>query len=433
MDKQKLKIIIIAVACLLAIFLLYRTLSKISDNKTAAAGKIDDANADLKIKQNQDEYTAVRESQKKSDEENKVAMISEAQLASGYMSLSDYLDTLSNDERSLYNSLRTDYISTMGVDPGIMSLSDLQKWSDYYTEWRKLNRQYYKITSQSKSFLDPDFDTIEEMEAAVVAAETAVLNAKEQLQQNWIDAYEELVNGLPTLRAVELETIKKWVPYPQDMIPLKKTFLDYQLKFAEQRMPQLDRLFDSLSQYFNGGYIVWKSSAHRNVKGANDIPEGTLNEVVSLSDNDMAYLTDKLRRFGGFSIYTRVQGNNPSEKMTFTNFVDACLAVANFQQQCKESVGIVGAVLSLGISAVIEKNNKVLNYMPARAKYVFERAEAATGRYWTTFGFTKDQLHWIVSGYSQGAYRYGDAWYNSIENGEATIWDWVESDQYKGM
>lgn len=433
MDKQKIKIILIAVACLLAIFLLYRTLSKVSDNKIAAAGKVDMANADLEIKQNQDAYTSVRESQKKTDEENKVEMISETQLASGYMTLSDYIESLSNDERSLYNSMRTDYIRVMGVDPGLMSLSDLQKWSDYYQEWRKLNHKLYKITSESKSFLDPDFDTIEEMEAAIVAAETAVLNGKEQLQQNWIDAHTEFISGLPALKAIGLDILKKWLPYPEDLVPLRENFINRQHNFLQQRMPQLDRLFDRLKDYFNGGYIVWKSGLHVNVKGANDIPEGTLNEVGSLSYNDMAYLTDKLRQTGGFSIYTRVQGNNPSEKRTFTNFVDACLAIASFQQQCKESVSVAAAILTAGISVAIEKNNKTLSYMPERAKYVFERAEAATGATWTYFGVTESGLDSVVGAYSQNTYRFGDYMYDQIDNGKATIWDWVESEDYKGI
>lgn len=433
MDKQKLKIIIIAVACLLAIFLLYRTLSKISDNKTAAAGKIDDANADLKIKQNQDAYTVARELQKKTDEENKVALINEAQTAAGYVALEDYMSTLTDSQKELYMSMRSDYIRVMGVDPGVMSFADLQKWSETYTTWAEYNNRYVELTGDSKSFLDPDFDTVEEMKAAIVAAETAVLNGKAQLEQKWRDAYEDFISGLPDLQAIDLGIIKKWLPYPEDMIELRENFINRQHNFLQQRMPQLDRLFDRLKDYFNGGYIVWKSSAHRNVKGANDIPEGTLTEVGSLSYNDMAYLTDKLRKAGGFSIYTRVQGNNPSEKKTFTNFVDACLAVANFQQQCSESVGVVGAVLSLGISAVIEKNNKVLNYMPARAKYVFERAESATGTTWTYFGITKGSLESVVGSYSQNVYRFGDYMYDQIDNGKATIWNWVESDDYQGM
>ncbi|MBS7363585.1 MAG: hypothetical protein KIH03_07215 [Paludibacteraceae bacterium] len=431
MDKQKIKIILIAVAVLLAIFLLYRTFSRISDNKTAAAGKIDSANADLTIKQNQDAYIASRENQKKTDEEKKVGMLNDAQTAEGYLELSDYMDTLSDSQRELYKSMRSDYIRVMGVDPGVMSFADLQKWSETYAVWCELNDRYIELTGESKSFLDPDFDTVDEMKSAISAAEVEVLNGKAQLERKWRDAYEDFLNGFPEFRAVSLDIIKRWLPYPEDMVDLKDKCRNLQLNFAEQRMPKLDRLFDRLKDYFNGGYIVWKSSAHRNVKGANDLPAGTLDEVSYLSNNDLSYLTDKLKKSGGFSIYTKVKGNNPSEKKTFTNFVDACLAVAYFQQQCKESVGIVGAVLSLGISAAIEKNNKVLNYMPERAKYLFERAEIAGNDAWTTLGYSQRLLDSIVGGYSQGKYGFGDGMYGSIEANKATIWDWIESDQYK--
>lgn len=433
MDKQKVKIILIAIAVLLTIFLLYRTLSRISDNKTTAAGKIDNANAELTIRQNQDAYTAQREEQKKKDEETKVGYLSEAQIAEGYLSLSDYLDSLSDNQKERYKAMRSDYIRVVGKDPGLMSYQDLEKWSEEYEKWESLNDRYVELTGKSKSFLDPDFDTVEEMEAAIVTAETDILNGKLQLEKNWNDAYKDFIYGLPDLKYVSLDLIKKWIAIPEDMQGLRDKFLGVQKAFVEQRMVKLDRLYDRLADYFNGGYIVWKSSAHRNVKGANDIPAGTLDEVQVLTYNDMAYLTDKLRQSGGVQIYTRVQGNNPSEKKTFTNFVDACLAVASFQQQCEESVGVVGAIFSLGISAAIEKNNKVLNYMPARAKYVFERAEQASGLTWTTFDYTRDSLWVIVAHYSQNLYRYGDAMYESIEVGKATIWDWVESVDYKGM
>ncbi len=433
MDKQKVKIILVSIAVLLAIFLLYRTLSRISDNKTAAAGKIDNANAELTIRQNQDAYTAQREDQKKKDEETKVGYLSEAQIAEGYQTLSDYLDSLSDNQKETYKSMRSDYIRVIGKDPGLMSYQDLQKWSEEYEKWAALNERYIELTGHSASFLDPDFDTVAEMESAIVSAETDIMNGKLQLTAKWNDAYKDFIYGLPELRDISLDVIKQWIAIPEDMQSLRDDFIGLQKNFVEQRMGQLDRLYERLADYFNGGYIIWKSSAHRNVKGANDIPAGTLDEVGSLSFNDMAYLTDKLRQSGGVQIYTRVQGNNPSEKKTFTNFVDACLAVASFQQQCKESVGIVGAVFSLGISAAIEKNNKVLNYMPDRAKIVFDRAEKATGSVWTTFGRTKDVLWSVVAGYSQRSYRFGDRMYEDIELGNATIWDWVESVDYQGM
>mgnify|MGYP006346170037 CR=1 FL=1 len=60
MDKQKIKILLISLACVLAIFLIYKVIGKVADNKLEAQGKIDSFNADLENKKTLDGYVSVK-------------------------------------------------------------------------------------------------------------------------------------------------------------------------------------------------------------------------------------------------------------------------------------------------------------------------------------------------------------------------------------
>ena len=72
MDKQKIKILLIALACVLALFLLYKVFGKVADNKLEVQGKIDSFNADMENKKTLDAYTEQREEVGKTAEEKKV-------------------------------------------------------------------------------------------------------------------------------------------------------------------------------------------------------------------------------------------------------------------------------------------------------------------------------------------------------------------------
>lgn len=432
MDKQKIKIILIAIAVLLAIFLLYRTLSKISDNKTSAAGKIDAANADLTIKQNQDAYIAERELQKKSDEESKIDLLSEAQRADGIDSLSAYLATLNDSQKEKYKKSRSNYITVMGVDPGLMSYEDLMEWQKNYIEWDNLNKQYIRITGDSKSILDPDFDTVDEMQAAVLSAESAVKNNWEQA---WIDEYELFCHdreGLKGCPYIPLADLRKWLDSPEQLLPFQE-YLTGRYNAFVSRYSRLENTYKSVRDYFNGGYINWKNSNKNFVHGALDLPDGTYNELNSYGVNECCLLSKLINDNGGVSIYSKVNSfNKPKEKRTWYNLLDASLAVANFQMAYEEGTNILGAIASLGVSAIIQKNNKVRNYMPARLNNLMSRIEASATQTYTAFGATAEQLPLsVLPSYSHNLYGFSDWTWDAIESNSMTLEDFLESDEYK--
>jgi hypothetical protein len=429
MDKQKIKILLISLACVLAIFLIYKVIGKVADNKLEAQGKIDSFNADLENKKTLDVYTEQREQTGKSKEAEKVEMINEVQEAQGVMTLSDYLATLTDAEKETYQILRSNYIRVMGVDPGVMSLEDLSKWADMYDEWTDWNNLYLETTGSSKSILDPDFDTVDEIKAAV-------LSAQDMVNQMWHDEYLLFVNGRPELNLrgcpyITAADLQKWLPDPRDI-------LDFQYEMQAQydafmnKYSEKQNTFKALQEYFNGGYINWKNSNHNFVRGALDLPEGTFQDLDRMNVNDCCLLTKLINDNGGVSIYSEVNSfNKPKEKKTWYNLLDASLAVANFQMAYQEGTNILAAIATAGISAAIQKNNKVRKYMPERLNRLMSRIEASATQHYTPFGFTLELAHWEPAYFSQRKYGFYDYMYDEIESGKMTIQEWVESDTYK--
>lgn len=439
MDKQKVKIILIAIAVLLAIFLLYRTLSRVSDNKTAAAGKIDSANADLTIKQNQDAYIAERELQKKSDEETKVGYLSEAQKADGIDSLNAYLATLKDAQKEKYKQTRSEYIRVMGVDPGLMSYEDLMQWQKDYISWSNLNNQYIKLTGETKSMLDPDYDTVEEMQAAVLSAKSAIENA---LDQAWIDEYELFCNDREGFKGVpyfSLPQLQKWLPSPDLLLPLQQHMTGlYDSYIAPNgKFVKATSAYKRLFNYFlNDEYIhnLNGNGELKHVRGCNDISDALYQELNGYSVNEFAMITGLLRQDGGVNVYTAVNTNNSVDKDSktrFFNFYEASLGVAAFYYSYQNSTNIFGAIASLGISAAIQKNNKVKNYVPEHLNQLMSRMERGGEQTFTPFGYTVETMESLLARYSHDRYHFPDWVWESIELGQMDINDWINSDEYQ--
>lgn len=429
MDKQKIKILLIALACVLALFLLYKVFGKVADNKLEAQGKIDSFNADLANKKTLDAYTEQREEVGKTAEEKKVDLIDDAQQAEGILTLSDYLATLTDADKERYNAIRGNYIRVMGVDPGVMSLKDLESWAEMYDEWSGWNDMYLETTGSSLSILNPDYDTVDEIKAAVLAAQDIV-------DQMWYDEYLLFVNGRPELNLIGCKYIsaadlRKWLPDPRDILDfqyeMQKAYNAFVSKYSEK-----ENTYKALRDYFNGGYINWKNSNHNFVRGALDLPEGTFQELDRYNVNDCCLLTKLINDNGGVSIYSEVNSfNAPKNKKTWYNLLDASLAVANFQMAYQKGTNILAAVATAGISAAIQKNNKVRNYMPERLNRLMSRIEASATQHYTPFGFTVEQAKIEPAYFSQAKYGFGDAWFEAIKHGQNTIQDWVTSDTYK--
>lgn len=429
MDKQKIKILLISLACVLAIFLIYKVIGKVADNKLEAQGKIDSFNADLENKKTLDVYTEQREQTGKSKESEKVDLIDDVQEAQGITTLSDYLATLTDAEKETYQILRSNYIRVMGVDPGVMSLDDLTKWADMYDEWTDWNNLYVETTGSSKSILDPDFDTVDEIKAAVLSAQGMV-------DQMWNDEYLLFVNGRPELNLrgcpyITAAVLKKWLPDPRDVLAFQYA-MQAQYNAFMKKYSEKQNTFLALQDYFNGGYINWKNSNHNFVRGALDLPEGTFQDLDRMNVNDCCLLTKLINDNGGVSIYSEVNSfNKPKEKKTWYNLLDASLAVANFQMAYQEGTNILAAIATAGISAAIQKNNKVRKYMPERLNKLMSRIEASATQHYTPFGSTIEMIKWEPAYWSQDKYLFPDYMYDEIESGKTSIQEWVNSDTYK--
>lgn len=437
MDKKKVKIILIAIACLLAIFLLYRTFSRISENKTSAAGKIDAANADLTIKQNQDAYVAERESEKKQDEASKNELINAVQKEQTVL---EYIDTLPSSLKEEYKSMRTDYIRVMGVDPGAMSYRDLSEWWNTYAEWSELNDRYIELTNTSASFLDPDFDTVEEMKAAVKSAESSIENA---YNKAWLDAYDIFCYGSEELKlkgcedsGLTLGIFQKWFDNPAYINNVQRKLTDAYNSYTTQKVAKVSAAYNQLRAYFEEKRYIHNLNGNaewNHVRGCNDISDALYQELYSFNTNDYALMTYWLRRDGGVTVYTAVNWNNSVDKdskIVCTNFYDAALAVASFYYSYKESTNILGAIASLGISAAIQKNNKVLNYVPAHLNTLLSWMEQGGTLTYTMYGKVKEVMEFDVAAESQTIYGFSDLWWNRIEANETTLQDFLASDQY---
>lgn len=435
--KDKVKFGVAVFACILVIWILYKTLSKVSDNKTTAAGKIDSAKADLEIQKNLDQYKSEKEDLSKLDEEQKVKMIEKTTIAEGYDNLEDYLGSLSDSVRRTYEDRRNEYIRVMGVDPGLMSVSDLNAWYEKYNQWTELNKEYINLTGESKSILDPDYDTPEEMQAAIVSAQADIENAKEAIDDWWRDEYELFCNdreGLKGCQYIGLDDLKKWLRSPADILPFQEYLTGKYNAWMTSRLPKLNAAYKSLKSYFNGGYINWKNSAKNFVRGANDLPQGTYDEVNSFNVNDFCYTSLLLRNDGGVNIFSYVSSTNaPHDKKNWTNWYDASLAVANFQYSYEEGTNIIGAVLTAGISAVIQKNNKVRDYMPDRLNKLMSRMEAAYTQNYTPFGATQETLWHQLAYYSQELYGFRDYILDMIWDNKMTLQDYLDSEEYKKL
>lgn len=433
MDKSKVKFILIVFAVVLAIVILYRLFSGVAESTVEKKKAQDKADAELYAQKIKDEYTGGREEETKAIETQKIEFLENATIAEGYNSLEEYLDSFPNDSiRNNYLSFRSEFIRVMGVDPGIIRYNDLEEWYRNYQSWKGYNAEYIRLTGESKSFLDPDFDTPQEMEAAVVSAEAAIEEAKRLQEEMWIDEYELFCNdreGLKGCPYISLSACKKWLDSPEQLLPLQEYLTEKYNMFVTQRVDKLNSAFNSLKSYFNGGYVRWKNSAKNFVRGANNLPDGTFKEVNAFNLNDFCYTAELLRKSGGVNIWSRVDSfNAPHDKLNYTNWLDASLAVANFNYSYEESINILGLILSSGISAAIQKNNKVRSYMPERLNNLMSRIEAAYYQHYTPFGETAERLESLtLPAYSQGVYKFSDDVWNKIESNKMTLQNYLNS------
>lgn len=439
MDKQKVKIILIALAVLLAIFLLYRVASKASDNKLDLANKKANAEADLDIFKAQDEYADERLELKKSEVENKVVILSEKQKALGYETLSEYLNSLSNEERTEYEVLSTIYIDAMGVDPDMMSLTQLRLWKEKYDLFDVYRDYYGSLTGQDVDI----YEYINDPDDLKILADKVAADIDYLLEKAFTDECElfhadvqagttgkENLIGVPG-SYIDNAMLRAVFAHPSD-IALFHADLTDQARAWEDRKPLLDSAYTRLKKYFTSDWYHWKTSLKVAIDGVNDLPADLYTVISSFRAVDFAYMSKKLKDEGGLQMWSRLGSNRaPHDKKTYYSFYEAAVNLANINYQAKTNKSFVLAVATVGVSLWAQNKTTLSSYIPSKINALMYRLEAAYNQVPNKFGdFDKDGMN-TACNYAQRLYGFGDAFWYDLYEGKTTIQDFTDSDSYK--
>ena len=316
MDKNKVTIILIALAVVLALFLLYQY----GKSKIETSDKLANADADLEIKKANDEYLAEKEEAyrdrtvKEVTEGSYEDAYQQTTIAEGYTSLQEYRNSLTEGEKVEYDNDRTTYIEVMGKDPGLMSLAQLREWYKNYTNWAYLNEQYIDLTGESKSFLDPEFDTVAEMKAAVKSAQAEIEIAKQLADNEWQEAYIQLnqgTDGLEGFGGFNEKDLKKYCPTTAKLSAfhthLQRLAYDWEIHTKKDLKDYMKNvLYPSIVND-----LKWTTKSQNNVEWINAFDLELCKSVIALSPAEKLYLmslynSSDFPEFKAVSQYTRV-------------------------------------------------------------------------------------------------------------------------------
>lgn len=434
LTKKNVKYALIVLACLLALFLIYRTLKNFSDSTTSAIGKVQNANADLEIQKSEDEYLKEKEAEMREQEAEKNRIISQLTIADGYTTIEEYRASLGEGFRKRYDALYQKYVTVMGVDPGLVDKAYLEQWNEEYSLWNARAATYASLSGEAVSYLDPEWHDVNKLNAAIAVLEAEKQKQYDQNQLNWIRRYAQFTQDWEyegvTAKGVDvfsLALLRKYLQLYVDLDALQLTMTNLFRQWSI-RYTSLSATYNEVFDYFYGGYIHWKNSNHNFVRGANDLPEGTYNALKSLNQNECACISYMIKRDGGCAIYSEVNSfNKPKNKVTYTNLHDCALAVGAFQCAYENTTNVVWAVASLGVSAIVQEKNKIRSYMPDRLNNCMATIEASYDKTWTKFGFVAEDAESWLADYSQSLYGYSDTDKADIRAGRKSIYDIVRN------
>ncbi len=324
MDKKTVTLIIIALAVVLVLFLLYQY----GKGKVATQTKLDGASADLEIKRANDEYLAEKEDAyrdrtvKEVTEGSYENALQQTTIAEGYSTLSEYRNSLTEGEKVEYDNNRTTYIEVMGKDPGLMSLEQLREWYKTYLRWSGLNDQYIELTGESKSFLDPEFDTVAEMKAAIKSAETEIEIAQKLAEDEWNEAYIQLNVGTDDLGPFDLferSELKKYCPNTSDLTAFHTYLMSRKLNWETQLKPKLESFMKNTLYPAIVNDLSWRSRGKYNVDWVNAFDPELCATVASLDPESRLYLMSLYNNgtYKAVNQYTRVNStSDPHDPQT---------------------------------------------------------------------------------------------------------------------
>lgn len=295
MDKNKVTIILIALAVVLALFLLYQY----GKSKIETSDKLANADADLEIKKANDEYLAEKEEAyrdrtvKEVTEGSYEDAYQQTTIADGYNTLAEYRNSLNEGEKIEYDNNRAKYIEVLGKDPGLMSLDQLREWYKTYTRWTQLNDQYIELTGESKSFLDPEFDEVAEMKAAVKSAQAEVEIAEQIAENEWQEAYVQLnqgTDGLLGFHGFTEADLKKYCPTTAKLAAFHTYLQGLAWDWETDRKQKLYNYMKSTVYPSIRNDIKWTTSRQNNVDWINSFDAELCKTVAGMDEQSKIYL-----------------------------------------------------------------------------------------------------------------------------------------------
>lgn len=313
MDKNKVTIILIALAVVLALFLLYQY----GKSKIETSDKLANADADLEIKKQNDAYLSEKEEAyrdrtvKEVTEGSYEDAFQQTTIAEGYTSLQEYRNSLTEGEKVEYDNDRTKYIEVMGKDPGLMSLAQLREWYKNYSRWEYLNDQYIELTGESKSFLDPEFDTVEEMKAAVTTAKANIEIAEQLADNEWQEAYIQLNQGTDNLLGFHGFTekdLKTFCPTTAKLAAFHTYLQGLAFDWETRRKTQIENFMKSSVYPSIVNDLKWTTKSQNNVEWINAFDAELCAKIISMDPQSQLYLMSlyNTAAFPYVNQYTRV-------------------------------------------------------------------------------------------------------------------------------
>lgn len=423
--NKYLKIGLIAVPCGLVVWLLYKTAKGFSKNAIAKDEKIKNQQAETEVDKIRNEANEGYISKGQQEQQEKNKQLAEVQKSKGFATREEYVQYLRENEQSLkkeYGSGVADHylrnieihVSEYGVDPGNISYDALQERIDMLQDWKKQAAEYRQLTGEQVSISNSNFDTVEEMEAAVISAKAEIEKAKEALQKAWDEEYmifasDDNVLG-KSCKMISQENVQKWLLRPQDLAGVKLKMTDAYNNWACVSQPKLEKIKLQLKNLFTDEhYIVWKSGAKKSIKYVGSAVS-LLSLYRNLSVPERIYLDNLLGdgKILGSVAYDVKDKNNFSSKYRkpVYNMNDAARCVVSLSKAVKSN-----------------NNRKEWESIESLSRNV-------VGLSVNEFGLSlPDGPLNALKAYSQNLYGYSDSDFEKIENGQIELSDIVSVEE----
>lgn len=420
--NKYLKIGLIAIPCGLVVWLLYKTAKGFSKNAIAKDEKIKNQQAETEVDKIRNEANEGYIAKGQQEQQAKNKQLAEVQKSKGFATREEYVQYLRENEQSLkkeYGSGVADHylrnieihVSEYGVDPGNISYDALQERIDMLQDWKKQAAEYRRLTGEQVSISNSNFDTVEEMEAAVISAKAEIAKAKEEREQHFKDEYaifskdNEIGVGCGEL---SYDLTRRYLANPSDYQTLQLSLTGIYNKWQLESVPNAESIYSKLydlAKYEN--YIVGKKKkdgAWRNVYYVADAC-ALLKSYKALSVSQKIYID------------TRIADNMNKGNRAFANIhfkkEDHGKGVTNkYARNCFSLYDFANCVQQLGFSGVSKNDCYAKEW-----KQLMNEAKPYSGRTVDKFGFEKSDYGIFLQDYAMASYGISSSDIASVNGG----------------